>query len=243
MTGNSRQGGGSAAGAGKGELRMTCRRCSHRYSAERHGGVCPVCGFDPFVELMHALDPLAWTARLVQDGRRHDTRAIRGAARTGRRGRPLWLVRARSVGCGQDRGLKVAFKRPPPPDVEPPMARPSTANGETQGRTEAVAGRLRTGPCGGAGLGCMTHKEAVAGFSWRNDPAGRSDPGKFRRRSRPSKLGPWKSMIEARLSAYPRLSAAQLFREARAKGYPGGYGPVKLYVRTVRGLRIEDGPT
>ena len=54
------------------------------------------------------------------------------------------------------------------------------------------------------------------------------------RAPRPSKLDPWKAMIEARLSQSPRLSAARLFREARADGYPGGYGQVKRYVSRVR---------
>ena len=49
---------------------------------------------------------------------------------------------------------------------------------------------------------------------------------------RPSKLDPWKIMIEARLAQYPRLSAAQLFREVRAKGIPGR-------VRAGQGIRSD----
>lgn len=65
MTGRVGKRGGSAAGAGKGvEFRIACRSCSHRYPAQRHEGVCPICGFDPLVNLMHAMDPLAWTVRL-----------------------------------------------------------------------------------------------------------------------------------------------------------------------------------
>ena len=51
---------------------------------------------------------------------------------------------------------------------------------------------------------------------------------------RPWKLDPWKPMIEARLSEFPQLAAARLFREVRAEGYPGGYGQVKRYVNRVR---------
>ena len=47
-----------------GKLRVTCRNCSNLYSVRRSRGMCPECGFDPFLELMHALDPLGWTARL-----------------------------------------------------------------------------------------------------------------------------------------------------------------------------------
>jgi len=51
---------------------------------------------------------------------------------------------------------------------------------------------------------------------------------------RPSKLDPWKARIEARLTEFPQLAAAKLFREVRADGYPGGYGQVKRYVKQVR---------
>ncbi|MYB08057.1 MAG: helix-turn-helix domain-containing protein [Gemmatimonadetes bacterium] len=51
---------------------------------------------------------------------------------------------------------------------------------------------------------------------------------------RPSKLDPWKARIEARLTEFPQLAAAKLFREVRADGYPGGYGQVKRYVKKVR---------
>lgn len=48
---------------------------------------------------------------------------------------------------------------------------------------------------------------------------------------RPSKIDPHKVYIDRRLSGCPRLTAAQLFREIRDDGYPGGYGQVKRYVR------------
>lgn len=51
---------------------------------------------------------------------------------------------------------------------------------------------------------------------------------------RPSILDPYKESIDARLAEYPQLSAMRLFREIRAMGYPGGYGQVKRYVRSVR---------
>ena len=54
------------------------------------------------------------------------------------------------------------------------------------------------------------------------------------RRSRPSLLDPYKEMIEGRLSDFPQLSEASLFREVRNAGYPGGYGPVKRYVRATK---------
>ena len=51
---------------------------------------------------------------------------------------------------------------------------------------------------------------------------------------RASKLDPYKGIIDARLAAYPKLSAVRLFDEVQAAGYPGGYGQVKRYVRRVR---------
>jgi len=54
------------------------------------------------------------------------------------------------------------------------------------------------------------------------------------RRRAESKLDPFKGIIEARLAAYPELSAVRLFKEVQAAGYGGGYGLVKLYVREVR---------
>ena len=51
------------------------------------------------------------------------------------------------------------------------------------------------------------------------------------RAPRPTLLDPYKEAIDARLSDFPQLSAATLFREVRGAGYPGGYGQVKRYVR------------
>ena len=54
------------------------------------------------------------------------------------------------------------------------------------------------------------------------------------RQARGSKLDPFKGIIRARLAEYPELSAARLFEEVRAAGYPGGYDQVKRHVREVR---------
>ena len=51
------------------------------------------------------------------------------------------------------------------------------------------------------------------------------------RAPRPSTLDP---LIEARLTDYPQLSAARLFREIQAEGFAGGYGQVKRYVRKAK---------
>ena len=56
----------------------------------------------------------------------------------------------------------------------------------------------------------------------------------------PSKLDPYKGIIDTRLADYPRLSAVRLFNEVRAAGYPGGYGQVKRYVRRVRPREPEE---
>jgi hypothetical protein len=50
----------------------------------------------------------------------------------------------------------------------------------------------------------------------------------------PTKLDPYKGMIETRLGRYPELSAVRLFDEIKAAGYPGGYTQLKEFVRAVR---------
>jgi transposase len=49
-----------------------------------------------------------------------------------------------------------------------------------------------------------------------------------------TKLDGYKAIIEARLAAYPELSAVRLFDEIRAAGYVGGYTQLKAFVRRVR---------
>jgi transposase len=48
------------------------------------------------------------------------------------------------------------------------------------------------------------------------------------------KVDPYRAIIIARLSEYPKLSATRLHEEIRAAGYAGGYTQVKQYVRQVR---------
>jgi len=50
----------------------------------------------------------------------------------------------------------------------------------------------------------------------------------------PTKLDTFKPIIEARLAAYPELSAVRLLDEIRAAGYAGGYTQLKAFVRRVR---------
>jgi transposase len=49
-----------------------------------------------------------------------------------------------------------------------------------------------------------------------------------------TKLDRYKPIIEARLVAYPELSAVRLLDEIRAAGYDGGYSQLKAFVRRVR---------
>jgi transposase len=53
----------------------------------------------------------------------------------------------------------------------------------------------------------------------------------------PTKLDAYKGIIEARLAAYPQLSAVRLLDEIRAAGYAGGYTQLKDFVRQVRPAR------
>jgi transposase len=50
----------------------------------------------------------------------------------------------------------------------------------------------------------------------------------------PTKLDRYKPIIEARLAAYPELSAVRLLEEIRAAGYNGGYTQLKAFVQRVR---------
>ncbi len=54
------------------------------------------------------------------------------------------------------------------------------------------------------------------------------------RAPRATKIDPYKIYIDRRLSDYPDLTAARLYREIQEEGYPGGYGQVKRYVRDIR---------
>ena len=49
------------------------------------------------------------------------------------------------------------------------------------------------------------------------------------------KLDPYKEIIDARLEAFPKLSAKRLFDEVRAAGYPSGY-PCLFHQRSPREL-------
>ena len=50
----------------------------------------------------------------------------------------------------------------------------------------------------------------------------------------PTKLDAYKPVIEARLAAYPELSAVRLLDEIRADGYTGGYSQLTAFVQRVR---------
>jgi transposase len=54
------------------------------------------------------------------------------------------------------------------------------------------------------------------------------------RKGRPSKLDPFKPIIQARLESYPALSAVRLLDEVRAAGYTGGHTQLGLYVAQIR---------
>lgn len=54
------------------------------------------------------------------------------------------------------------------------------------------------------------------------------------RRPAATKLDAYKPIVEARLAAYPQLSAVRLLEEIRASGYTGGYSQLKAAVRQLR---------
>lgn len=76
-------------------------------------------------------------------------------------------------------------------------------------------------------------------YNWIRDGELERDPDDMTvqygpRPPRPTLLDPYKDMIDGRLSDFPQVSAARLFREIREAGYPGGYGQVKRYVKDLR---------
>jgi transposase len=52
----------------------------------------------------------------------------------------------------------------------------------------------------------------------------------------PTKLDPYKGIIQERLRAFPDLSAVRLLEEVQAAGYAGGYTQLKVYVQGIRPL-------
>ena len=56
-------------------------------------------------------------------------------------------------------------------------------------------------------------------------------PRKDRRAPQPSKLGPYKEIVLARLAACPELSAVRPFEEVKPAGYTGGLTQPKVFVR------------
>jgi transposase len=53
------------------------------------------------------------------------------------------------------------------------------------------------------------------------------------------KIDPYRPIIDARLQAYPLLSAVRLHEEIKAAGYSGSYTQVKEYVRQVRPVVVD----
>ena len=54
------------------------------------------------------------------------------------------------------------------------------------------------------------------------------------RARRPTKLDPYRLIIQERLALYPKLSAVRLFAEVKAAGYRGGESQLRAFVRQVR---------
>jgi transposase len=54
------------------------------------------------------------------------------------------------------------------------------------------------------------------------------------RKGGPSKLEPYKAIIEARISAYPDLTSVRLLEEIRSAGYTGEISQVRAFVQSVR---------
>jgi transposase len=55
-----------------------------------------------------------------------------------------------------------------------------------------------------------------------------------KRPPRPTKLDPYKELIQTRLAEYPELSAVRLLEEIRPLGYSGGYSQLTAFIARVR---------
>jgi len=64
-------------------------------------------------------------------------------------------------------------------------------------------------------------------------------PPARRRSPRPSKLDGFKSFIQERLKAFPRITSVRLLRELQAMGFSGGLTQLKAYVATIRTTQPE----
>jgi transposase len=73
--------------------------------------------------------------------------------------------------------------------------------------------------------------------SIENGDLDRDVDAELRYRPRPptvTKLDPYKAIVQARLEAYPELSAVRLLAETRAAGYTGGYSQLTEFLRRCR---------
>ena len=61
-----------------------------------------------------------------------------------------------------------------------------------------------------------------------------SEPRRYRRAPRPTKLDGFKEHLESRLRSHPGLRATRLYREIRERGFTGGYEMVKRWCRAWR---------
>ncbi len=69
-----------------------------------------------------------------------------------------------------------------------------------------------------------------------------ADDEAVRYKARPAverKIDPYRAIIDARLQAYPLLSAVRLHEEIRSAGYTGSYTRLKEYVRQVRPVVLD----
>lgn len=56
----------------------------------------------------------------------------------------------------------------------------------------------------------------------------------------PTKLDPFKAILEARLQEYPELNSVRLYQEIRAAGFTGSLTRLRAYVRTIRPKPLAD---
>src|SRR5690349_232807 len=78
------------------------------------------------------------------------------------------------------------------------------------------------------------HHDAVERALGLDARGGVRPDGLLARRVPPSKLDPYKPLIDATLEKYPRLTATRLFHMVKARGFEGQYDQVKVYVRQMR---------
>ena len=115
------------------------------------------------------------------------------------------------------------------------------ASAASRARWRSVYQEVRRRRAAGQGLRAIARAMGLARGTARRFAAARSFPGRAVRAPEPSLLDPHVGWLQEQL-ALGRDNASAMWRELRARGYPGGPGQVLLWVRQRRLVPAKNGP-